>query len=73
MGDVVLLETREQREFKKFFAETYNNMPLREKKRFLANVFLYADNDRKLANAFCKQELNDIEYQQFKRFFRKFL
>lgn len=73
MGDVVLLETKEQREFKKFFAETYNNMPLREKKRFLANVFLYADNDRKLANAFCKQELNDIEYQQFKRFFRKFL
>ena len=73
MGDVVLLEAREQREFKKFFAQTYNNMSLREKKRFLANVFLYADNDRKLANAFCKQELNDIEYQQFKRFFRKFL
>lgn len=73
MGDVVLLETREQREFKQYFKEIYNTMTIRERKRFLANVFLYADNDRKLANAFCKQELNDIEYQQFKRFFRKFL
>lgn len=73
MGDVVIFESKEQREFKEYLKETYNTMTIRERKRFLANVFLYADNDRKLANAFCGNKLNDIEYQQFKRFFRKFL
>lgn len=72
MGNVVLLENKQQREERRWVEYQLNNMPYEEKRYYIAKVILKF-NDRTSANIICGKKLNDIEFQQFKNTLKQYI
>jgi hypothetical protein len=60
--------TKEEKEFAYIW-----NMASEEQRLYALASYILKYNDRNIANKICKKELNDIQYQQFKRTLYKYL
>lgn len=72
MGDIVLLENKQQREQRRWIEYQYNRMSFEQRRHVIARIILEF-NDRRSANIICGKKLNDIEFQQFKNMLKQYV
>ena len=72
MGDVILLENKQQREERRWVEYQYNKMSF-EQRRYVISRIILEFNDRRSANIICGKKLNDIEFQQFKNMLKQYV